>query len=256
MGRSALLRVYVPAEDASDAWLLLPEAPRRSTVTWRNGEFGLLTESMQEDVVIAHHDGTRYLCPRMPRLRMLEGVVAFHHGFGDLEASLIVPESAAILAAAELEAIRERDDRARSHILTSPFHVPLRWFLMFDPSERTLEVDEDGMQLRYRTRRREATRRLRRAIRALRTAGMDATTEEMEQLLDWLLEFPGDRLVELDYDTVAGLFDPDALADDHSCNDLWSAVQGLEEGDLDAARRWYEVVASRWAEPMLMAYAN
>lgn len=256
MTTAAHLRVYVPADDAEPAWLALPSAPRRPPETWRLTRFGITTESLAEDVLVAEHDGTRYLCPRMPRLRMLEGVLAFHNAFDELGADLIVPESVALRAAAELESLRMGSVDNRSHILTSQWHVPLRWFLLFEPTDRLLTVDDDGLRLRYRAIRRLATKRLRRAVRALRAAGMDATTEDMEHLLDWLLEFPPNRLVELDYGGVVDLFDPDTVADDDSCELLWSAIECLEEGDFDGARRSYEETASRWADPMLLAFAN
>lgn len=253
---AAYLRVYVPAEDAAEEWLDLPEAPPVQPPTWRVGPFGITTEPLREDVVVAHHDGGRFLCPRTPRLRMLEGVLAFHNAFDDIGGDAIVPEEVAVRAAAELESLRLRSEASRSHILTSQWHIPLRWFLLFDPSERSLVVDDDGLHLRYRTMRRVATKRLRRAIRTLRSVGMDATTEDMEHLLDWLLEFPPNRLVELDYGRVTALFDPDDLADDHSCDLLWSAIEALESGDAEAARRRYEETAARWADAMLLAYAN
>ncbi len=256
MTRAAQLRVYVPVEDAEDEWLDLPEAVDDPAPAWREHPFGLTTEPLRNDVVTAVHEGTRFLCPRQPRLRMLEGVLAFHNAFGELGADLIVPESVARRAADELEAMRERSQSARSHILTSQWHVPLRWFLLFDPTERVLSVDERGLHLRYRTLRRDATKRLRRAIRALRSVGMEATTDDMEALLDWLLAFPPNRLVEVDYAGVVELFDPDDLADDHSCEHLWASIEALEVGDFGGARRWYEETAGRWADAMLLAYAN
>lgn len=256
MSNAAQLRVYVPADDAQASWLSLPPAPGRRPVAWRLGPFGITTEPLDEDVLVAEHDGTRYLCPRMARLRMLEGALAFHNAFDEMGGELIVPESVALRAAAELETLRRGSEDNRSHILTSQWHVPLRWFLLFDPTERQLEVDESGLHLRYRASRRLATKRLRRAIRALRGAGMASTTEDMEHLLDWLQDFPPNRLVELDYDGVVELFDADTIADDDSCGLLWSAIESLESGDYDAARRFYEDTAAHWADAMLMAFAN
>ena len=85
---------------------------------------------------------------------------------------------------------------------------------------------------------------------------MEATTEDMEHLLDWLLEFPPNRLVELDYGGVVELFDREDLVDDQSSETLWKAVEALEEKDFDGARHWYEQTAARWADAMLLAYAN
>ncbi len=255
MTASAQLRVYVPADEADDDLLGLPEAKLDDgQVSWRLGEFGLLVEPQSEDAVFVDFRGRRYVCPRRPRLRMLESVLAFHNGFAGLGGDVIVPEAAAARAADELE--RLRSDATRSQILTSQWHVPLRWFLLFHPDEKVIGLAGPVPELKYRTSRKEATSRLRRSIRALRAVGMEMVTAELEQLSEWLAGFPPTWLVELDYSTVAGLFSTGELLFDTTCDDLWRSVAALEQHDPMEAHRCYEQAAGRWARAMMITYAN
>lgn len=248
------LRVYMPAEEAPDEVLSLPPAEPDAPAPWRLGEFGIIAEPQREDAVFVEHDGERYVCPRRPRLRLLESVLAFHNGFTGLGGEVIVPEAAARRAADELERLRE--DGGRSLILTSQWHVPLRWFLLYRPDDKVVGVGGPLPSVVYRTTRRAASRRMRRAVRALRSAGMAAVTEEMEQLIEWLSEFPADWLVELDYGTVAGLFSEADVLLDSSCEDLWESIEALESRDPLTARDRYERVASHWAPAMRISYVN
>ena len=85
---------------------------------------------------------------------------------------------------------------------------------------------------------------------------MAAVTEEMEQLVEWLSAFPPHWLVELDYGSVAGLFDDASLLLDTSCEDLWESIEALESGDPMTARDRYERVAAHWAPAMRITYSN
>lgn len=248
------LRVYIPAEDAPDEIVGLPVADPVATTPWRLGEFGIVAEPQDDDAVFVEHEGERFVCPRRPRLRLLESVLAFHNGFTGLGGEVIVPEAAAQRAAEELDRLREGG--RRSLILTSQWHVPLRWFLLFRPEDRLVTVGEGRPHVVYRTGRQSASRRMRRAIRALRGAGMAAVTKEMEQLVEWLSAFPPQWLVELDYGSVAGLFDDASLLLDASCEDLWDSIEALESGDPMGARDRYERVASHWAPAMRITYSN
>ncbi|NND85012.1 MAG: hypothetical protein HKN46_07660 [Acidimicrobiia bacterium] len=248
------LRVYIPADEAPDEIVGLPPAEPFATSRWRLGEYGIVAEPQDDDAVFVEHDGQRFVCPRRPRLRLLESVLAFHNGFTGLGGEVIVPEAAARRAAEELDQLREGGDR--SLILTAQWHVPLRWFLLFRPEDRLVQVGEGVPAVAFRTIRRAASRRMRRAIRALRSAGMAAVTEEMEQLVEWLSAFPAEWLVELDYGSVAGLFDDADLLLDSSCEDLWESIEALESGDPMLARDRYERVASHWAPAMRITYSN
>lgn len=248
------LRVYIPADEAPAEVVGLPPAEPAASSPWRLGEYGIVAEPQVEDAVFVEHEGQRFVCPRRPRLRLLESVLAFHNGFTGLGGEVIVPEAAARRAADELERLREGG--RRSLILTSQWHVPLRWFLLFRPDDRVVRVGEGRPEVVYRALRRTASRRMRRAIRALRSAGMAAVTEEMEQLVEWLSAFPPEWLVELDYGSVAALFDDSSLLLDSSCEDLWESIEALESADPMRARDLYERVAAHWAPAMRISYSN
>lgn len=254
MTRSAFLRVYMAAEKFP-----AQEPVRGSTdrVVFRESRFGLLSESLHDDALIAEWSGRRFVCPRNPRLRILEGLLAFHNTYGHMGGDLIVPEKIARRAGLELRRLYERRPAVRSHILTSPWHVPLRWFLAFDATEREIVPARDRLRIRYRTLLTLSSQRLERALNVLREAGFDASvTDDIEELAEWLDDFPEDSMVELDYGSVARMFGEGDLVLDESAADLWVSIEALEAGDLEAAGDRYATVASRWAPAIAVTFSN
>jgi hypothetical protein len=249
----AYLRVYV----ADDGRPLVEHIPRPAGRVLGRGAYGVSFESPREDVFLAVVGGRAFVCPRYPRLRMLEGLLAFRNAYPPAVSAALVPESLARRAAAELDRIRSRHPEARSHILTSSFHVPPRWFAAFNPKERELLPGPGGLTVRYRTGRGAAVRRLGRALRILERAGFDEDTlSQVRDLIDWLREFPSDALVELDYGGAARLFAEGELATDESAEDVRAALAALERGDFDAAGEHYGRVASRWAHAQSLTFAS
>ena len=61
--------------------------------------------------------GVTYVCPRFPRLRMLEGVLAFNNAFPD---AALIPKTELVSASEELTRLRDQSPAVRSHILTFP----------------------------------------------------------------------------------------------------------------------------------------
>jgi hypothetical protein len=253
MAKAAYLRVYMPAERVGYYPEHLPAPGRVLT----RGRFGVWDEAPSDDAFITEHQGRRYVCPRYPRLRMLEGLIAFRNTYPGLTASLLVPERTAEAAVHELERIHA-GGRVRSHILTSPWHVPLRWFAAFTPSERELvELGGDGITIRYRTLQGDALRRLRRSLEVLEEAGFDDhVVDQVGDVIEWLEGFPPDSLVELDYDEVADLFPDGELVVDESAAEVAAIIEALEEGDLERAGEAYAAAASRWAHAQSIAHAN
>ena len=256
MSRAAYLRIFVP-ERRVDPVLEHVGAAARSHGVLTRGEFGMLHESSRDDAFVREIDGTRYVCPRYPRLRMLEGLIAFRNAYQGPTASMLVPQSAADRALRELDRIHDRRPGAKSHILTSPFYVPLRWFAAFDASEREL-VEEDGsLTIRYRTPVSAAASRLRRAVDVLDSAGFDATiVDQVVGVLDWMEDFPPDGLVELDYGSVASLFTRGDLVLDETAAEVAASLEALEDGDMQEAGERYAAAASRWAHAQSLSFAN
>jgi hypothetical protein len=252
MIRTAHLRVYVAER----------MAPRQRRVAGHSrpwlveSGFGLLAESMREGALVTDWHERRYVCPRFPRLRALEGLLAFHHAYAEIGGDLIVPEQVAKRAADELDALYQ-EPATRSYILTSPWHVPLRWFVAFDPSEREVLTVPEGTSVRYRTSLARATDRVADALDTLRGAGMDdLMTEDLDELRAWLEGFPVPAMVELDYASVAGLFETTDLLFDETASDIHAALDALDHGDWETATNRYSEAARRWAPLAAVTLSN
>ncbi len=253
MGASEL-RVYVPAVEASDGLLSLPRA-LPSDNRWVSTQFGLVAGSLREDALEAFHGDERYLCPRTPRLRMLEGVLAFHNGYAGVGDASIVGAELADRAADELSMLQLQSE-LEVQILSAQWHVPLRWFLLFDPDHRELLETNGETVVRYRSILGLSMERLSDAIEVVREVGFDPIADDMEGLFNWLDRFDPSWLVELDYAGVAGLFNPLDLALDNTAEEIWNSVEALRAGDFADAGHWYQRTVERWSPAVSISYAN
>lgn len=250
--KSAHLRVYVP-DDESEG---LPLVGSEQVVPF-TGRYGIIGEPLTEDAFVAHWCGRRYVCPRTPKLRVLEGVLAIRRAYRQLGDAEVIPEAVARAARRELEALRIDRPDLRSHILTSAWHVPLRWFVPFDPFSKELVGDGRRSTIRYRVLHREGMQRLQRALRILSESGMpDGVATEVNELFSWLEGFPGEAMVELDYGSVADLFDDVELVMDESVAEVWASLEALESGNAEKAMDHYSSLISRWASPMAVTYSS
>jgi len=251
--RTAFLRVYLPERTLPGQIVVdHPPVPQMAA-----GAFGLLAEPMQDDALLAEWQGTRFLCPRFPRLRVLEGLLAFHNAYSDIGGDMIVPERVAARAADELSRLHDRQPSVRSHILTAAWHVPLRWFVAFDSTERELVPRSDGTSIRYRTSLVQATDRVASALDTLRGAGFeDVVTEELDELRTWLEDFPAASMVELDYGSVAGFFGDAEVVFDETAGDVHASLEALDMGDLKTAGDRYGQAVARWAPLMAVIHSN
>jgi hypothetical protein len=255
MAQAAYLRSYVPERMVDDYLEHVGGTAAGGPLV--RGEFGLYRESCRDDAFVVEREGRRYVCPRYPRLRMLEGLLAFRNSYPGAAASVLVPPALAERAAGELDRIQRGDSSVRSHILTSPFHVPLRWFAAFEASERELSDGPRGVTIHYWTKVGKARRRLQRAIDVLEEADFDdAVVEEVQDLIRWLRPFPRQSLLQLDYGDVADLFDETELALDESAADVAASLDALERGDFEASGVHYGRVAARWAHAQSLVFAN
>lgn len=256
MIRTAYLRVYHSVDDPSDWRVHVPTPAPARLITL--GEIGVWQESLVEDAFRADWQGRRWVCPRHPRLRMLEGLLAFRNAYPGSVGTTLAPESVVLRAATELEAMREREPEVKSHILTSSWHVPLRWFAAFAPEERELDDSGGAMTIRYRTRLGQARRRLGDAIATLGESGFDdSVIGPIEDVVEWLDGFDdGVKMLELDYGSVAGLFSNGELALDESAADVAASLAALAEGDVERAGTFYANAAGRWANAQSVVFAN
>jgi len=245
MANAAHLRVYSPQAAGS-------QAPVPGFVK----VYAVLSEGGADSDLTAEWEGRRLVCPQNLRLRVLESTVAFAGAFGAFGVGL-VPEDAAKAADRELRSYLSSHPGHRSHILTSAWHVPVRWFCGFDPSEKEVYEGPGGPRLCYRADISRARDRVREARGALERFDMiRGPAEELARLADWLSPFPDGSMLELDYGDVSDLFEPQDIVFDDSCELVQEAVAALVADDLARAGDCYGRVLSRWAPVFSVAFSS
>lgn len=243
--KSAFLRVYSPEVSGSS-----------DPVPGFVRSYGLLSEEEGDSHWTVEWEGRRLVCPRNLRLRVLESTVAFANAFRGLGAGLI-PEGEAQAADRELKAYHRSYPEHRSHILTSAWHVPVRWFAAFDPSEKEVYEAPEGARLRFRADLEKARARVKRACDILaKLAVFTGPAEELNQVLGWLEQFPEGSMVELDYGAVSDLFESQELVFDDSCDQVNQSIDALEAGDMMRAGECYGRVVTRWAPAFSVTFSN
>ncbi len=220
------------------------------------GRLGLLTVD-EEGADVRMVDGRWYVCPSTTRIRVLAGLLTLRETVPGEVADELVPESEARRAARELARIRRRDPRAVPTMLESAWHVPVRWFVLFEDAERRIVERPDGeYRLYYWTALPEARRRARRATGALDRGGLDGVAGVVRDIDEWLSCFPQGSAVELDYGDAAASSGWNDLDEDHSAGELQASLDALESGDLERAGDLYQAVAGRWAEAKIRESLN
>ena len=91
---------------------IIGNPPEPRTRRWE--PYGFVGESMIEDALVADWKGTRYVCPRRPQLRMLEGVLALYNSFDTVGRTVIIPEEVARQADRELRKLKASEPDIRS----------------------------------------------------------------------------------------------------------------------------------------------
>ncbi|MER5551303.1 hypothetical protein ABT001_06395 [Streptomyces sp. NPDC002793] len=207
------------------------------------------------DAFVAVVDGVVCVCPWRTRMR---GWLALSELGGLFPATVldaVLPPVVRGQAAADHERWAERNPDARPWIRTTVWHVPVRWFVLFDDEEReyvSAGADgsgsaADGRLMRYRTPMVQARRRLARALRTLReTVDEGPLAEGLVEVGRWLEEFHPRAMVELDYGGLVHALSGAQLAADRSAADVAEGIAALRDGDSDAAGVAYGRLADRW----------
>ncbi len=211
-------------------------------------------EPLSDDAVFTTWQGRQYACPRNVQVRMVEGILAFAHMN---PAMRLLSESERRGYKAELDRLRRGSAHGGSHILSSAWHVPLRWFSAFRASDREVYEDGNATSIRYRTSTGDAIDRVRWATSVLTGAGFpELVVDRVRGLERWISEFSADSMVELDYAAVAGYFSEADLVFDDSADDIRASLLALEAGDFDASRDAYQKVALRWSAAQSYLLSN
>lgn len=207
-----------------------------------------------EHAFVTEVDGVTLLCPWRTRLRACAALGEFCAQLPDELAELFVPPAVAAAAQEEVEQARHAEPDLRTHVLTSAWQVPLRWFVLVEPDERVVSVGAassggtrvTGRALVYRTAMSRARRRVARALAVLRgTLDDDGVAEAVEDLGRWLEEFHPRSLVELDYGGLVHLLGDAPLREDDSAGDVAEALAALAAGDPERAAAAYGRVVTR-----------
>jgi hypothetical protein len=214
-------------------------------------------------------DGVTLVSPWRTELRSQEAVLDFCADLPDVVSEAFVP--AALLERAEVELDRWRAEHGSTttHVRTSNWEVPLRWFILVDPEEREVSLGDHadpartvlgrrtGRSLVYRTPMSRARRRAARALAVLRAAVDEPTVSQgVEELARWLEEFHPRSMVELDYGDLVQLLDDAELTQDESARDMAHAIAKLASGDSDEAFAAYARMQSRMKALQSIERAN
>ena len=257
---SAYLRVFQPLDaferDEQVQWerylvqraAMRSERPRYADRPTGDG-VGMLAPADPEQAEVRVLEGRTYVSPQRLRLRVLASIVAFREAQQMDLWDVIVPKREARRARRELARHRRRVADPLVFVHQSPWHVPIRWFLLFKDEERRIVEDEGGrLRLRYRTSTRRAMRRAENAIHVLRGSDLGPIGELLLDLHQWMAAFEPRSLVELDYGELCDFLTWDELDDDHSAADLREALDALEKLEYGRSADVYQSVLSHWAE--------
>ena len=207
-----------------------------------------------EHAFVTELDGVTLLCPWRTKLRAYEASGDFRDVLPDELADAFIPRGVAEQAEDELELWRVEHPDLHTHILTSTWQVPLRWFVLVEAEERAVSLGTTttgttrvtGRSLVYRTPMSRARRRTARALAVLRRTVEDGqVTAAVEDLGRWLEEFHPRSLVELDYGGLVHLLDDAELRQDESARDVAEALTALADGEATRAAGAYARVTAR-----------
>ncbi|GAC1444690.1 MAG: hypothetical protein NVSMB55_21900 [Mycobacteriales bacterium] len=207
-----------------------------------------------EHAFVTEVDGVTLLCPWRTRIRACEAIGDFRDPLPDELADMFVSRTAAEVAEDELEQWRVEHPELHTHIVSSTWQVPLRWFVLVEADEREVSLGTagegttrvTGRSLVYRTAMSRARRRTARALAVLRRTLDDGMiTAGVEDLGRWLEEFHPRSLVELDYGGLVHLLDDAELRQDESARDIADALAALADGEPSNAAAAYARVTAR-----------
>lgn len=200
-----------------------------------------------DDAVLVRRQGaTQFVCPLQYDVRAAAGLRVLEDEVPDQVVDLLLPDGG----------LRSRLDAVAATvsvrtIIDAPWAVPLPWFTLFDASERRLldPPEGTGPRLLHLTTVAAALERIERVDAALALVdGADDVEQEVDDLAVWLGGFDDRSLLELDYAGLGRLLGAERLRADRSVHEVWSAIEGLETGDLLAAVAYYGALRGRWSD--------
>jgi hypothetical protein len=254
----ASLRVYEPIESFEPAdQLRWSQLAITSHTSWdeqvRSLKRSITSELSNLKPDGAHllvHEGKRYVAPWSTAARCWAALEDFKYTLSPAVIKFFIPQSIEDSINSTIDIVEDKI----SHILTSTWSIPPRWFALFTPDERLRGVNEDGYFTILRTSIANAKTRCTFTHQAVLNAfGQGAVEGEVAELLAWLEIFDGKSIVELDYGGLATYLNKQLIDNgevgldaDTSVEDVTSSIAGLASGDGALAGRGYERLVSRW----------
>jgi hypothetical protein len=255
---AAELRVYQPLEsfpaEEQARWerYIVAGAPHPVRARYRDlgtpAGLGFVHPSGEDGAHVKVVDGAYFVCPERTRLRVLAGLLAFADAMPFDGAAAFVPDGEVRRTRKQLRRLRRREPWQIASIMQSPWHVPVRWFVLFDDEERRLLEVGGRFRLSYVTTVRKAARRAERAVPVLRHTDLGPIAELIVDLTRWLSAFDPTSLLELDYGGLCDLMTWDDMDDDHSSRDIADALRSLAAEDYPRSADLYQSALSRSTE--------
>ena len=209
---------------------------------------GIIVPQGPDGAYVKVVDGRYFVCPWRTQLRVLAAMLAFREAGVFDDPSMFVSDGRARRATKELRRLRRREPWQVSTIMHSPWHVPVRWFVLFEDDERRLLETEDHHRLSYLSTTRKAMRRAEDAVPVLRSSELGPIGELVVEMHQWLSLFDPGSLLELDYGGLCSMLSWDEMDDDHSARDIHDALAALSDKEFPRSADLYQSVLSRSAE--------
>ncbi len=254
----ASLRIYEPIDSFKAAdQLRWSQIVITSPTSWDEQKRALTRTINNEPPALkldgAHvldHEGKRYVAPWSTAARCWVALDDFKYTLPADVIKFFVPQTIEDSIRSTTEIVEDKV----SHILTSTWNIPPRWFALFHPEERLRGENEDGPFTIMRTSIGKAKQRTTFTYEAVLNAfGSGQVEAEIADLLQWLEIFDKNSIVELDYGGLAIYLnnlliqnDEAGLDADTSVEDVSTSIAGLASGDGALAGRGYERLVSRW----------
>jgi hypothetical protein len=199
---------------------------------------------------VLDHESKRYIAPWSTAARCWAALDDFKYTLPPSVIKFFIPQTIEDSINSTIDIVEDKV----SHILSSTWSIPPRWFALFSPDERLRGVNEDGHFTISRTAISNAKSRCTFTHQAVLGAfGEGAVEGEVAELLAWLEIFDPKSIVELDYGGLATYLNKQLIESgevgldaDTSIEDVTSSIAGLASGDGALAGRGYERLVSRW----------